>query len=512
MIVLPTCEEGGYTIYTCSLCGDWFKTDIVPSVGHTYKSVTTQPTCEEDGYTTYTCLVCEDSYETDVVPSTGHSYKGVKTLPTCEEEGYTTYTCLVCEDFYEGDVVPSTGHSYKGVKTLPTCEENGYTTYTCLVCQALYVGDETPAVGHDWVDATTEKPKTCKTCGKTEGEKLPAVSPDKMLYVNYIDVGQGDSIFIKVGDCDILIDGGVAAQGTTVSKYLKNQGVDDVELMINTHPDADHCGGLTQVLKDFKVEEVWAPSRTATSATYKNFAAAVKSEGLTAKKPTVGTIFTYEYLTITVLYNGDGASNSNDSSIVVMVQYASFRFLMTGDISSTIENQLASNSNISLKCDVLKVAHHGSKYSSSSTCLKATGAKYGVICVGDNDYGHPTSTALNNLKSAGISIYRTDTNGDIVFSTNGESLQLPGNGGTVSGGSASFATDSSASSSSSSSSSSSGSSADTFIGNKESKIFHLPTCGNLPDVSKRNYLYNYWFIVNCIGYTPCKVCLKNYVP
>ena len=228
-----------------------------------------------------------------------------------------------------------------------------------------------------------------------------------------------------MGDCDILIDAGVANQGSTVSKYLKAQGVDDIELMINTHPDADHCGGLTTVLNDFVVEEVWASPLTKTTAAYKNFASAVSKEGLTMETPSVGTIYTYEYMTLTVLYNGAGTSDSNDSSIVVMLQYGSFRFLFTGDIGSTIESKLLSNSNIDLSCDVLKVAHHGSKYSSNLSFLKKTGAKYGVICVGDNDYGHPTSSALNNLKSAGISVYRTDQNGNVVFSSDGSTLTTP---------------------------------------------------------------------------------------
>ena len=381
------------------------------------------------------------------------------------------------------------------------------------MCNVSYVGNATSKLGHSWQEATTSAPKTCKTCGATEGEKLPSQTSgyDKTLSVNYINVGQGDSMLLKVGDCDILIDAGVANQGTTVSNYLKSKAVDDVELMINTHPDADHCGGLTQVLKDFAVEEVWASPLTKTSQAYKNFASAVKSEGLTMKTPSVGTIFTYEYLTLCVLYNGAGTTESNDSSIVVMVQYGSFRFLFTGDISSTIEEKLVSNSSIDLTCDVLKVAHHGSKYSSSSSFLKATSAKYGVICVGANSYGHPTSEALGRLSSAGISVYRTDQKGNIVFSTNGATMQIPG-GSTVNKGSGSSSSSSLSGSSSSSSSSSSTTTYDMFIGNKESKVFHLPTCGNLPDVSKRNYLYNYWFIVNCIGYRPCQVCLKNYTP
>ena len=202
--------------------------------------------------------------------------------------------------------------------------------------------------------------------------------------------------------------------------------------MISTHPDADHCGGLTKVLNDFKVEMVWASPLTKTTSAYKNFAAAVKSEGLTMQNPAVGTVFTYEYLTLTVLYDGSGTTDANDSSIVVMVEYGEYRFLFTGDISSTIENKLAANPNIDLSCDVLKVAHHGSKYSSSTAFLNATGAQYGVICVGaDNSYGHPTSTALNNLKSAGIAVYRTDLSGHVVFATDGENMTIPG-GNTVS--------------------------------------------------------------------------------
>jgi competence protein ComEC len=167
------------------------------------------------------------------------------------------------------------------------------------------------------------------------------------------------------------------------------------------------------------------------------------------------------------------------------------------------ERKLVNNSNIDLSCDVLKVGHHGSATSSTAAFLSETKARYGVICVGaGNSYGHPKEAALNRLKTAGIAVYRTDKNGHVVFSTDGTKLTLPGSGGTVGG---------TLSNTSSGGSSTSSSQTDTFIGNKESRIFHLPTCSSLPDVSKRNYLYNYWFIVNCIGYTPCKVCLKNYV-
>ena len=445
----------------------------------------------------------EESSSEESSPEETHYYEGTVTAPTCENDGYTTYTCATCGDSYVDDRVEALGHDYKTSVTAPTCEDDGYTTYTCATCGDSYMDDAVDALQHSWVDATTESPKTCVLCGKTEGEKLPLPATLDTLYVNYINVGQGDSILIKVDDCDILIDAGKPNQGTVVSNYLKSQGVDDIELMINTHLDDDHYGGLSQVLTDFEVEEVWGTPFSKSNSSITTFKNAVKKEGLTIKNPSVGTIFTYEYLTLTVLYDGVGASNSNNSSLLVMLQYGSFRFLFTGDIGEETENKLVNNSNIDLSCDVLKVGHHGSATSSTAAFLKATQARYGVICVGaGNSYGHPKQAALNRLKTAGIAVYRTDQDGNVVFSTNGTKLTLPGNGGTVSG---------ILSNTSSSGSSTSSSATDTFIGNKESKIFHLPTCSNLPDVSKRNYLYNYRFIVNCIGYTPCKVCLKDYV-
>ena len=422
-----------------------------PHTRHSYEASVTQPTCTEDGYTTYTCTGCTKSYTANVVSATGHSYKATVTDPTCEDEGYTTYKCSGCGDSYVSDRVSAGGHIYNAIVTQPSCESGGYTTYTCQICFVYYTANEVNATGHSWTEATTSAPKTCTACGVTEGEKLPEpeteapsekptegvtteavteppASSAETLYVTYINVGQGDSILIKVGDCDILIDAGTASYGSTVSNYLKNQGVDDIELMINTHPDADHCGGLTAVLNSFVVEEVWISKDTSkTTAAYKNFVSAISKEGLTAKQPNAGTVYTYGYMTLTVIYSAYISGDSNNSSIVVMLEYGSFKFLFTGDVGQVSEPSII-NSGYDISCDVLKVGHHGSKYSSTTAFLNAIGAEYGVICVGSNTYGHPTADALNRLSSAGVSVYRTDKNGNIVFSTDGATLYLPGGG------------------------------------------------------------------------------------
>ena len=512
VVTAPTCASEGYTTYTCSECNASYTGNKVNALGHSYTKVVTAPTCESDGYTTYTCSTCKNSYISDSVSALKHSYKTVVTAPTCTSDGYTTYTCSTCSYSYVANKVSALEHSYNKNTTAPTCENMGYTTYICAICTDTYVGDYLDALGHKWKDATTEAPKTCTTCGATEGDKLASSTTLPTLYVNYIDVGQGDSILIKVGDCDILIDAGEAHKGTTVVNYLKSKGVDDIELMINSHPHADHCGGLTSVLNSYTVEQVWASPLTATSQAYKDFAAAVKTEGLTMKNPSAGTVYRYEQLTITVIYAGAKSGDANDASLVVMLQYGSYKFLFTGDISSNIETQLVS-SGANLSCDVLKVGHHGSAGSSTASFLSAVSAEYGVICTNGTSYGHPTQDALDRLASAGTSVYRTDKNGNIVFSTNGTTLTLP-NGttdstGSGSGSSSGGSSSGGSSSGGSSSSGSSSSSTQIYIGNTETKKFHLPTCGSLPAASKQNVMYNYWWIINIAGYTPCGNCLGN---
>ena len=530
VVTAPTCTSEGYTTYTCCSCGDSYVSNKVAALGHNYNISTINPTCTADGYTMHTCTVCSYSYVSNKVNALGHNYESVVTSPTCSNEGYTTYTCSVCKDSYVSDKTDALEHEYNSSTTAPTCDNMGYTTYICITCNYSYVADYIDALGHTWKEATTEAPKTCTTCGVTEGDKLnpstPVTAPT--LYVTYINVGQGDSILIKVEDCDILIDAGTATYGSTVSSYLKSQKVDDLELVINTHPDADHCGGLTQVFKDHVVEQVWISKDTSkNTAAYKNFVSAISSEGLTAKKPNAGTVYTYGYLTLTVIYSQVVSGDSNNSSIVVMLEYGSFKFLFTGDVGQVAEPSLIS-SGYDLKCDVLKVGHHGSKYSSTTAFLNKVKAEYGVICVGSNSYGHPTSEALNRLSAAGTTVYRTDKNGDVKFSTDGNTLYLPNgstdttgsgsglpsSGGSTSGGSTSGGSTSGGSTSGGSTSggSTSGSTttSDIFIGNTETKVFHLPTCSNLPAASKQNVMYNYWWIVNIAGYTPCGRCLKNY--
>ena len=313
----------------------------------------------------------------------------------------------------------------------PTCVEKGYNESLCIKCGHTYKDSYVDATGHSWADDAAGGFRVCTVCQTREelGGEDGGDTNLPLLTVTYVDVGQGDCIFIKLGDCDILIDAGKPEYGMTVSKYLSGIGVDDIELMINTHLDNDHYGGLPQVLKDFVVEAFWGTGYQKSGSGITSLKSDVAKEGLEYVTPAVGTVFTYQNLKLTVIYNGAGASNSNDSSIVVMLEYGEHKFLFTGDIGQKAEGKLVSEG-ADLACDVLKVGHHGSKTSSTAAFLAATGAKYGVICVGTgNSYGHPTSTALNNLASAGITVYRTDLSGHVVFSSDGVDLSAPASTG-----------------------------------------------------------------------------------
>ena len=173
-VVAPTCTKQGYTIYTCTACGDELKADFVPATGHSYEASVVAPTCEKDGYTNHVCSVCGDSYRDNYVDAAGHQYTDTVTAPTCTASGYTTHTCSVCGHSYVDSIVPATGHSYEDTVTAPTCTAAGYTTHTCSVCGDSYIDTIVPATGHDYVWQITRVPTctaegvktfTCSHCG-----------------------------------------------------------------------------------------------------------------------------------------------------------------------------------------------------------------------------------------------------------------------------------------------------------------------------------------------------------
>jgi competence protein ComEC len=248
------------------------------------------------------------------------------------------------------------------------------------------------------------------------------------VQASFINVGQGDSILLRDGNFDVLIDGGKSSAGTTVVAYLRAQGVDDLEVMLATHADADHIGGLIDVLQaaDIPVESVLYNGYPGNTATWADFATAVANEGLTLTPAQYPAVYTWGAMTVHVLNPEAGLSSpeQNNASVVLLVQHGSVDFLFTGDIDSTQETTVVARGT-PVAAEILKVAHHGSAYSSSDSFLAAVDPNEAVISVGSNPYGHPANETLSRLTAAGARIWRTDQSGTIVITSNGITYTVP---------------------------------------------------------------------------------------
>jgi competence protein ComEC len=265
--------------------------------------------------------------------------------------------------------------------------------------------------------------------GSTLAFTTAATPVPKSMAVHFIDIGQGDATYIKTpnGD-DILIDAGNKAKGDIVVDYLKKLKVDDIEVMISTHPDADHVGGLDEVLAAFKVESVYAPKVSHTTQAYKDFLTAVKREKVTIKTAKAGVALPLADKSVKAKFIAPvkeyAKSDLNNWSAVLHINYNKTNFLFMADAELQSEEDLVASKALS-KVDVLKVGHHGAKESSSAAFLKLIKPTYSIISVGaKNQYKHPTREALNNLSAVKTKVFRTDQRGSIVVTSSGTKITL----------------------------------------------------------------------------------------
>lgn len=254
-------------------------------------------------------------------------------------------------------------------------------------------------------------------------------SLDGNLKVVFFDIGQGDSAFIETPQGhQILVDGG--PDNRVLTKLGKAMPFWDktIDLIISTHSDYDHLSGLVKVLQRYQVENIIWNGKESTSKTFADWQKALALEkakvflgakGLTVK---AGQAM---FSTLWPLENSSGQSfgENNDLSVVLRLDYGLNKFLFTGDVTTKSEKMLISEQEQEIKADVLKVAHHGSKYSSSLEFLTAVSPQMAVIsCGANNTYGHPSKEVLSNLQEFAINVLRTDQMGDIKISSNGQNL------------------------------------------------------------------------------------------
>ena len=256
-------------------------------------------------------------------------------------------------------------------------------------------------------------------------ENVIKIKEDKNLdeiKVSFIDVGQADSILIQQGNNSMLIDGGNNEDGNLVKEYISKQGIENLDVVIGTHPHEDHIGGLSYVMNSFKVGKVYLPQKMATTKTYENLITTIKNKNISTIKAKIGEQFYIGKAKCTILAPRKQYDKVNDNSIVLKLEFGEKTFLFTGDAEATSEMDMVKSGSLNT-VDLLKVGHHGSKTSSCINFLNTITPKYAVISVGkDNKYGHPNEGTIRRLKQVHSEVYRTDKSGTIVVTSDGKNI------------------------------------------------------------------------------------------
>ncbi|ASS66991.2 MBL fold metallo-hydrolase [Paenibacillus sp. RUD330] len=283
-------------------------------------------------------------------------------------------------------------------------------------------------------ETTTSSIDLIKSSEESTQSKKQATSPEVLkgnMAVHFIDVGQGASqLIVGPSGKTMLIDAGNNDKEELIVAYLKKQKVNKIDILIGTHPDADHIGGLDAVIDNFDIGKIYMPKVQSNTKTFEDVLLAIQRKGLKITTAKAGLTLEWESnVTVKMIAPVNQYDETNEMSAVIHLSYGSTSFLLTGDAEAGSEKDMIS-SNANLRADVLMVGHHGSKSSTTQAFLNAVQPTYAVIQVGiDNKYGHPTSEVFQRLNAKKIKIYRNDEQGNIIFTTNGKEITVKTSGG-----------------------------------------------------------------------------------
>lgn len=251
-------------------------------------------------------------------------------------------------------------------------------------------------------------------------------SQDRQLRIYFYDVGQGDAIYIRSPENqDVVIDGG--PDSTILSKLGRDMPFYDrkIELIILTHPHSDHLSGLIDILSRYQVDQILCSDIDSDSGAYKEWENLISEKRISKSEAKSGQQVFLGDAKIEILFSvnkNQKVSDLNDSSIVSRLIFGQTSVLLTGDASQNVEEKILKQES-ELNSNVLKVGHHGSKYSSSVKFLEKVEPQYAVISVGKNKYGHPHKETLDKLSKINSKILRTDSDGDIKCTSNGNKIE-----------------------------------------------------------------------------------------
>lgn len=322
------------------------------------------------------------------------------------------------------------------------------------------------------------------------------------LTVTWLDVGQGDAAVIQCGGQSMLIDGGKPEKSSYIYAWLQQHGLSYLDVIVATHVDADHIGGLSGALNYASVGTAYCPETTGTTETFQSFVKYLAQRGKQITVPTAGETFALGGAQIQILGPLHRAEDSNDNSIVLKVSFGATSFLFTGDAERAEEQDLL-NSGVNLQSTVLKVGHHGSDTSTSYPFLRAVAPQYAVISVGaGNSYGHPTEAVLSRLRDAGVTTFRTDMQGEITAVSDGQTINFSTAKNAVAIASAN------AGGGNADGAAGPGTTAGSYVLNTNSHKFHLPSCSSVETISPKNRkdVNESREQIISEGYAPCKRC------
>lgn len=249
------------------------------------------------------------------------------------------------------------------------------------------------------------------------------------LTIKVLDVGQGDAILVRSKGKTVLIDTGDIDERDRFARLLEKERIEKIDVLMITHPHADHIGGFAEVAKRCDIGQIYDSGKTTTTAVYKDYLKTIKKKNIPFQVVKQGETLDFgDGIRFEVFgppqLNGDD-DNLNNASIVGRLVYGDFTMMVTGDTESVAEKAIVKKYGKQMKSAVLKSSHHGSKTSSSDVFLKAVEPKTVLISVGaGNDYGHPHQNVIKRYQKQGADIYRTDRDGTITIHSDGKSYTI----------------------------------------------------------------------------------------
>ena len=262
----------------------------------------------------------------------------------------------------------------------------------------------------------------CNYFKESEAHVFKDNTVEENLEVEFIDVGQGDAILIRSGTSNMLIDAGNNEDGELLVEYFRSLDITNFKYVVGTHAHEDHIGGMDDIIDNFDIETFYMPDTVTTTKTFEDVLDSLEAKNYNFNIPKEGEILYLGEVKLEVIHIGNDESDLNSTSIILRLDHGNNSFLFTGDATSDVEKSILDKN---IDVDILKVAHHGSKYSSTLTFLKRVSPKYAIIEVGENNsYSHPSDIILKRLASINATIYRTDRDGTIIIESDGSDYDI----------------------------------------------------------------------------------------